>query len=519
MKLLKSTLAFSAMTTLSRVAGYVRDMVQAQVFGASVATDAFLIAYRIPNFLRRIFAEGSFSQAFVPVFSELKQKGDEAALRDLLDHVAGALCAAVLIVTALGILAAPLVTLLFAPGSLEEPGKFDLTTQLLRITFPYLTFISMTALAAGVLNSYGKFALPAATPILHNLSVIAAALWLAPMLGMSIHALAWGVLAAGIVQMGVQWIALAKLGVLPRFRFRRDHPEVNRVLRLMLPTLFGSSVAQINLLVGTVFASLLATGSQTWLYLTDRLLEFPLGIFGAALGTVVLPHLSRRHAATDPAGYSAALDWALRMALLVAIPATLGLVTLAVPINATLYQHGKFSAEDTRMAALALMALGCGLPGFMLSKVLAPAFYARQDTKTPVKSAVVTVVVNILLNIAITGTLWKLAVHGAHAGIALSTAISGLVNAAQLAWYLRRQGHYTPAAGWRKYGLQLGFAGAAMVGVLLLLGRHAGDFTVMATGPRVLWLALLIGSGALTFGVALLASGLRPRDVLERQEP
>ena len=515
MKLLRSTLVFSSMTLLSRVAGYVRDLVQASVFGASSAMDAFLIAYRIPNFLRRIFAEGSFSQAFVPVFTQVRQSGDERALRDLIDHVAGALCAVVLLVTALGMLLAPWVTALFAPGALDEPVKFALTSDMLRITFPYLFFISLTALAGGVLNSMGRFALPAVTPLLHNLAVIAAALWLAPLMGMSIKALAWGVFAAGAIQLIVQWIALARLGLMPRLRLDFRHEGVRRVFKLMLPTIFGSSVAQVNLMVGTIFASMLATGSQTWLYLTDRLLESPLGMFGVALGTVILPHLSRKHAETDAAGYSATLDWGLRMALVIALPAALGLIVMAEPINATLYQYGRFTIYDTRMASLSLMAISIGLPGFMLAKVLAPAFFARQDARTPVRAGVLAVLTNLVLSALIVGPLWWYEVEGAHAGIALSAALAGLTNSALLFVYLRRSGFYAPRQGWARFLARLGLACLAMVAVLLLARQQVGAWPELAARWRIINLAWVVPAGALTYVAALFALGLRPRDLRE----
>src|SRR5688500_10947073 len=287
------------MTLLSRIAGFVRDALQSRIFGTSAAMDAFVIAYRIPNYLRRIFAEGSMQMAFVPVLNEIRERGDQAALKEFIDRMAGALFAVVLVVAAVGILAAPLIAGAFAPGSMDEPQKFEWITQMLRITFPYLVFISLMALVASVLNSFGKFALPAVTPVLHNLTVIAAMLWLAPRFEVPAKALAWGVLAAGILQLLVLWPALGRLGLRPTLKPGFNHPDVRRVAKLMLPTLFSSSVGQLNLLVGTVFASLLVTGSQTWLYLSDRLVEFPLGLFGVAIGTVILPHLSRRHAATD----------------------------------------------------------------------------------------------------------------------------------------------------------------------------------------------------------------------------
>lgn len=511
MRLLRSTLSFSALTLLSRIAGYARDAVQAAVFGAGAATDAFVIAYRIPNFLRRIFAEGSFQTAFVPVFTELRQRGDARALKDLLDHVAGALAAAVLAVSAAGVLLAPLVAAVFAPGALDEPQKYAWITEMLRITFPYLAFISMTALAAAVLNSHGRFAIPAATPILHNLAVIAAALWLAPRMGLSITALAWGVLVAGILQFGVQWLALARLGVLPRPRLDFRHPGVRRVFALMLPTIFGSSVAQLNLLVGTVFASLLVSGSQTWLYLTDRLIEFPQGLFGVALGTVILPALARRHSDADQAGYRATLDWGLRMACLIALPAMLGLVLLAEPLTATLYQYGRFSDHDIAMTALSLVALALGLPGFMFAKVLAPAFFSRQDTRTPVRAAVATVAANVVLCIALTTPLWWFEVRGAHAGIALATALAGTLNALLLWHHLRAQGLHGPLPGWGRFLLRVAFGCAVMGAVVAWLSARTGPFGALPPPVRVGQLALLVGAGAASYALALAAAGLRPR--------
>ncbi len=515
MRLLRSTLTFTALTLVSRIAGYARDAVQAAVFGAGAATDAFVIAYRVPNFLRRIFAEGSFQTAFVPVFTEVRQRGDAAALKDLLDHVAGALAAVVLLVSAAGVLLAPLVAALFAPGALDEPQKFAWIAEMLRITFPYLAFISLTALAAAVLNSHGRFAIPAATPVLHNVAMIAAALWLAPRMGMSITALAWGVLAAGVLQLIVQWVALARLGVLPRLRLDLHHAGVRRVCRLMLPTIFGSSVAQLNLIVGTVFASMLVSGSQTWLYLTDRLIEFPQGLFGVALGTVILPALSRRHSDADQAGYSATLDWGLRMALLIAMPATLGLMLLAEPLTATLYQYGKFSAHDIRMTALSLIALAVGLPGFMLAKVLAPAFFARQDTRTPMRAAVTTVFANVLLCVLMTTPLWWYGVVGAHAGIALATAVAGCLNAWLLWRHLRRQGLYRAVPGWGRFVLRMVLACVVMAIVVYGLSASIGDFGSLRARERVLMLMLLVSAGALAYVLALLAGGLRPRHLRE----
>jgi putative peptidoglycan lipid II flippase len=510
--LLRSTSVFSAMTLLSRLAGFARDALQARLFGISAAMDAFVIAYRIPNYLRRIFAEGSMQMAFVPVLNEIRERGDPAALKEFVDRMAGALCAVVLVVAAIGMLAAPLVAGVFAPGSVDEPEKFGLIAQMLRITFPYLVFISLMALAASVLNSFGKFALPAVTPVLHNLTVIAAMLWLRQYFEVPAKALAWGVLIAGALQLAVLWPALGRLGLRPTFKPGFRHPDVRRVAKLMLPTLFSSSVAQLNLLVGTVFASLLVTGSQTWLYLSDRLVEFPLGLFGVAIGTVILPHLSRRHAASDPAGYSAALDWGLRLALLLGVPAALGLLLLAEPLTSVVYQGGRFTAHDTRMAAISLGAMCLGIPAFMLSKVLSPAFYARQDTKTPMRAALWTVAANVLLTIALTTPLWYYRVDGAHGGIALATALAGIFNAWLLWRYLRRGGLLQPQPGWGVFGLRLLAACIAMSAVVLGLRWWVGDWTAIASmWHRTFWLLAAVAAGAAAYGIVLLATGLRPR--------
>jgi putative peptidoglycan lipid II flippase len=511
--LLRSTLAFSSMTLLSRIAGFARDMLQATLFGTGGAMSAFIVAYRIPNFLRRVFAEGSMAMAFVPVLNEIRERGDKAALKEFVDHMAGALCAVVLVVCGLGVLLAPLVAGVFTPGwATADPDKFDLVTQMLRVTFPYLAFISMMALAASVLNSFGRFGLPAFTPVLHNLTLIAAMLWLAPRFEVPPKGLAWGVLIAGALQLVLLWPALGRLGLRPRLRPGFRHPEVRKVARLMLPTLFSSSVAQVNLLVGTVFASYLADGSQDWLYYSDRLIEFPLGLFGVAIGTVILPHLSRRHAATDAEGYSAALDWGLRLALLAGVPAALGLLLLADPITATVYNYGKFTAFDTRMAAISLTLMSVGIPAFMLSKVLSPAFYARQDTKTPMRAALLTVAANVVLTIAITLPLMLNGVPGAHGGIALATALAGIVNAWLLWRYLRRAGLLVPQPGWSVFALRLAVASLVMAAAVVALRVWVGDWTAIAdVGERVLWLVAAVGAGALAYGATLLALGLRPR--------
>jgi putative peptidoglycan lipid II flippase len=386
---------------------------------------------------------------------------------------------------------------LFTPGSLDQPEKMAATALMLRITFPYLLFISLMALAASVLNSFGRFALPAVTPVLHNLTVIAAMFWLAP----SARRAGGG---AGLGRAGGRRgaaggaVAVAGRGsaCVPRFKaLIPAHPEVRRVGRLMLPTLFSSSVAQLNLLVGTVFASLLVDGSQTWLYLSDRLVEFPLGMFGVALGTVILPHLSRRHADADTEGYSHTLDWAMRMALLIGVPAALGLALLAEPLTATIYQYGRFTAFDTRMAAISLSAMAVGVPAFMLSKVLLPAFYARQDTKTPMRAAIWTVVVNVVLTIAITTPLWLRGVEGAHGGIALATALAGIFHVWLLRRYVRRAGLHRAEPGWMVFAMRMLAACAVMAAVVLAVRIWIGDWDALGGLARVWWLLAAVAAG------------------------
>ncbi len=511
--LLRSTAIFSSMTLLSRIAGFVRDMVQANLFGAGGVVDAFAVAYRIPNYLRRIFAEGSFASAFVPVLSELRQRNDPAALKDFLDHVAGALCATVLVVSGLGMLAAPLVVALIAPGSLDNPEKFELTVHLLRIVFPYLALVSMTALAGAVLNSFQRFALPAVTPVLHNLAVIAAMLMLSPLLEVPITALAWGVLAAGFLQLALLWPAMGRLGLRPRLRLKLKHPGVIRVGKLMLPTLFSSSVAQLNLIVGTIFASLLVDGSQSWLYYSDRLVEFPLGLFGVALATVILPHLSRRSADGDGEGYASALDWGLRTVVLLAVPAALGLALLAEPLAITMFERGEFLAADSRMTALSLMAMSLGIPGFMASKVLLSAFYARQDTRTPMRAAIKTVIINVVLTAALVTPLWLGAVPGAHAGIALATGLAGLANAWLLWRALRQDSDFALSPGWGRHLWRIGFASLALAAAVLAASHQVGDWRAWSGGMRWVWMFSVVAAGAGGYGLALLASGWRPREL------
>jgi putative peptidoglycan lipid II flippase len=516
MRLLRSTAIVSAMTLLSRVLGLVRDLVFARQFGASLATDAFYVAFRIPNFMRRLFAEGSFSLAFVPVLAEYRQRGDREALRHFVDHVCGTLAGALLLVVGLGMLAAPAFVSVFAPGFLDQPQKFTLTTEMLRITFPYILLISLAGFAGGILNSFSRFALPALSPVLLNVALIAAAIWLSPYFDQPVKALAWGVLIGGVLQLAMQLPGLARLGFLPRPRWGWGEPGVRKILTLMLPTLFGSSVAQINLLVDTLIASFLVTGSVTWLYYTDRLLEFPLGIFGVALGTVILPHLSGKHAAADPEGFTHSVDWGLRLGLFIALPATLFLILLAEPMYWTLFGYGRFGSIDAQMSALSLAALALGLPAFIAVKVLAPAFYARQDTRTPVKAGIASMLSNMLMNGVFVGVwLWS-GKPGAHAGLALASALAGYINAGLLLFWLRKAGIYRPAPGWRGFAVSLCLAVAAAALVITLVTRWSPDLAGLSAAHRLLWLLLAIGAGAGAYLAVAWLSGLRPRHLRDR---
>jgi len=510
LKLLKSTAQVGAATIVSRVLGFVRDMVFARYFGASGATDAFFLAFKIPNFMRRLFAEGSFSLAFVPVLSEVRASGDRRALKDLVDHVAGTLAGVLLTLTAIGVLAAPAVTAIFAPGwAIEGREEFWLAAGMLRITFPYILLISLTALAGGILNTFDRFLVPALTPVLLNLSLIAAAVLFSGRMQVPVVSLAWGVLAAGIAQLLIQIPALLRLGLLPRPRWGWGHSGVRRILKLMVPTLIGSSVAQINLLLDTVIATFLMAGSVSWLYYSDRLLEFPLGVFGVALSTVILPNLSRKFAQQDPQAFSATLDWALRLALLITLPAAIGLALLAMPILVTLFHYEAFGLEDVRMSTLSLSAYAAGLPAFIAVKVLAPGFYARQDTRTPVRIAITAMVSNMVLNLVFVGSLLAIGFNGPHMGLALASSAAAYVNAGLLYRMLRRQQAYQPEAGWGRVLLAVACGSAAMVLLLLWQTGDIAAWSAETASTRTARLAALVGGGALVYGLGVLAGGMR----------
>lgn len=507
--LVRSTGVVSALTLVSRVLGFARDVLNASLFGAGSGMDAFLVAFRIPNLMRRLFAEGAFSQAFVPVFAETQAQKSHAELQRLVDVVSGTLGGVLMVFTVAGVVGAPLLMGVFAPGFGEQPEKFHLGVHLLRITWPYLALISLAALASGVLNSRGRFAVPAATPILLNVCMIGAVLIDAR----SVEVLAWAVLVAGFVQLGFQLPWLARLNLLPHPRWAWRDPQVRRILRLMLPIMFGSSVAQISLLLDTVIASLLGNGPVSWLYYADRIMEFPLGLFSIALGTVILPHLSDQHARHSRQGFSDTLDWGLRAVLVIGLPAAVGLLVLAGPLISTLFQHARFGAHDVAMTRWALMGFALGFMGFSLVKVLIPGFYARQETRVPVRYAVIALSVGMAASVVLVGALWWLRWPAAYAGLALSTSINAWVNATLLLRRLRREGVFRPRPGWGRFLLRLLLANLALATSLLVFGGDLERWTQAPSLHRVAWLLMLILGGAGVYFSTLWLSGLRPADL------
>ena len=510
MNLLKALATVSSMTLLSRILGFVRDAAIARVFGAGLVTDAFFVAFKIPNFLRRLFAEGAFSQAFVPILAEYKNQRGEAETRDLIDHVAGMLALALFIMTLLGVLAAPYIIYVSAPGFARDPDKFALTVDLLRITFPYLLFISLTALAGGILNTLSRFAVPAFTPVLLNLSFIIFTLWLAPYFDPPVTALAWAVFAGGVAQLAFQAPFLARLRVLPRFRLNFRHEGMRRVLRQMLPALFGVSAGQISLLLNVIFASFLVTGSVSWLYYADRLMEFPAGMLGVALGTILLPSLSKHYASKSSMEYSALLDWGLRLTFLLALPSAVGLALLAIPLISTLFMYGAFTAADATATRAALLAYSIGLLGLILVKVLAPAFYAQQNIRTPVKIAVLTLVMTQLMNLAFIVPLQ-------HAGLALATSLGACLNAGILYYLLHKRAIHVPQPGWAKFLFKLLLAVGVMAAALWFTAGEPALWMAASAPVRALRLTGLVLLGAAVYFAALWLMGFRMRDFSRRE--
>lgn len=508
--LLQSTFTVSFMTVTSRITGFLRDLTFAHVFGAAAGLDAFLVAFRIPNFMRRLFAEGAFSQAFVPVLSEYRQTRSEQEVQVFLNRIAGSLIVTLFWVTVLAVLLTPLLTYIFAPGFIHDATRFGLTKTMLRITFPYIFFISLTAYLSGILNSYGKFSIPAFTPNLLNFALIAAAIFVAPYFAKPVIALAWGIFFGGIAQLLFQLPFVAKLGLMPRPQLLWKDDGVMRVLKLMLPAVFGVSVAQISLLFDMFFASFLPQGSVSWLYFSDRLTSFPLGVFGVAIATVVLPHLSRKYAMNSEAEFSHSLDWALKFVLLIAFPATLMIALLADPILATLFKNGQFSGSDVVMAGRSLIGFAVGVPAFMLVKILASGFYSRQDIKTPVKIAVIATVSNIIMAAILIFPL-------KHAGLALATSLTSTLNAGLLFFALLRRSFYQPDGKvWQVFFLRVATANGIMALFIWYFNSSLSTWLSWHVLTRAWHLTiLLLGAGAV-YIACLLLSGMRVKELVVR---
>jgi putative peptidoglycan lipid II flippase len=507
--LLRSLATVSGMTLLSRILGFARDFVIARAFGAGLMTDAFFVAFRLPNLLRRLFAEGAFSQAFVPLLAACKNRQGDGETKQLVDRAATLLFVAVTLVALLGIVGAPLLIYVSAPGFAADASKFALTVELTRITFPYILFMALVALAAGILNTWSRFALPAFTPVLLNLAMIGMALFAAPWFDPPVLALAWAVFLGGLLQLAIQLPALRRIGMLPRWDWAPRDAGVRRILTLMGPAVIGVSVAQISLLINTIFASFLPSGSVSWLYYADRLMEFPAGLLGAALGTILLPSLARCHASERRQEFSELLDWGLRLTLMLTFPAALGLAMLAVPLLATLFHHGAFSANDVLQTRSALVAYSIGLTGLILVKVLAPGFYARQEIRTPVRIAIVTLLATQAMNLAFIGWL-------KHAGLALSIGLASCLNAGLLLRGLRKVDAYRPSPGWRPFLVRLAMALALLAAMLWFAMGEESSWLAMSFGERAFRLASIIAGAIGTYFLALFALGFRIHDFRRR---
>lgn len=501
--LLRSTSLVSLMTFISRIVGFARDMVLANFFGVQAGMDAFFVAFRIPNFMRRLFAEGAFAQAFVPVLAEYQKTRSTDDVRLFIARISGYLGAVLTVVTLIGIIASPIIVFLFAPGFSHDGSRALLTTEMLRITFPYLMLVSLTAMSGAVLNTYGYFAVPAFTPVLLNLCMILAVFYLCPYLPQPVVGLAWGVFIAGIIQLVFQLPFLYRRNLLVRPRIVRNDPGVSKVLKLMIPALFGVSIAQLNLMIDSIFASFLKVGSVSWLYYTDRLTDFPLGVFGVAIATVILPHLSRRHAEQSIDRYSQALDWGLRSILLIGIPAALGLCLFSMPLIVSCFAYGKFTAQDVLQTQKSLITLASGVPAFMMVKVLASGFYAQQDISTPVKVGALAMVVNTVLCLVF---IW----HFAHAGLTLASALAGYVNCGVLLFLLVKRGVFLPAPGWVKYGIQLICANAAISIYLLPMSGTIDYWLSLTLVTRLCLLAMHVLAAVVIYLFVLGLTGLRP---------
>ncbi|MEP9938959.1 murein biosynthesis integral membrane protein MurJ [Klebsiella sp. GG_Kp170] len=509
MNLLKSLAAVSSMTMFSRVLGFARDAIVARIFGAGMATDAFFVAFKLPNLLRRIFAEGAFSQAFVPILAEYKSKQGEDATRVFVSYVSGLLTLALAIVTVIGMLAAPWVITITAPGFADTADKFALTTQLLRITFPYILLISLASLVGAILNTWNRFSVPAFAPTFLNVSMIGFALFAAPYFHPPVLALAWAVTVGGVLQLAYQLQHLKKIGMLVLPRINLKDAGAMRVVKQMGPAILGVSVSQISLIINTIFASFLVSGSVSWMYYADRLMEFPSGVLGVALGTILLPSLSKSFASGNHDEYCRLMDWGLRLCFLLALPSAVALGIIAKPLTVALFQYGKFSAFDAAMTQRALVAYSVGLMGLIVVKVLAPGFYSRQDIKTPVKIAIVTLIMTQVMNLAFIGPL-------KHAGLSLSIGLAACLNAALLYWQLRKQKIFTPQPGWLTFLLRLVAAVVVMAAALLGVMHLMPEWSQGTMPFRLMRLLVVVVAGVVAYFATLLVLGFRVKEFARR---
>lgn len=495
-------------TFVSRILGLVRDVVITGLLGAGVALDTFVVIMKIPSVFRRLFAEGAFNQAFVPVIAEYRDKED-SEIRNLIDNTFGSLSAVLIIVTALALLFTPIFVMIFAPGFYMEPLKKDLAIDILQITFPYLFFVSLVAFSGSILNSYQKFSLPALTPLFYNLSLIVAAVWFAPQLDVPIYAIAWGVFVAGIIQVIIQIPALMQLGLLPRIKINTQHPGVRKVIYLMIPGIIAGGVSQINMLIDTILASLLPTGSPSWLYVSDRLMQLPLGIFAIAIGTVILPRLSTLFVSKDKTSFSNTLDWSIKLVLLIGLPAVIGLVLLAEPIILILFERGEFNSGDSLQASYSLIALAFGLLAFMLIKILTPSFFARQQPKKPMYVALASMVLNAIL-------AWMLGFNlgYGHIGLALASSISAFFTVLTLLFLLRKEKVYTPSSGWLIFWLRLAFASAILIAFILSVGEAVSTLREFTALAQLIYILKMVTISIALYFLALRLTGMKVKDFL-----
>lgn len=511
MNLLKALAKVGSMTFVSRILGFVRDTLIARVFGAGMLSDAFIVAFKIPNLLRRVSAEGAFSQAFVPILGEYKSQRSFDETHTLINRVATWMGIILVVVTLLGMLVAPWIVTLIAPGFRVDAAKMQLTVELLRITFPYIFFISLVSMAGGVLNTYNKFGIPAFTPVWLNVSMIASVLFFADYFDEPIKALAWAVFIGGFLQLAFQVPFLKQIGLLPKLDFKRDDEGVWRILKLMGPAVLGVSVAQISLILNTIFASFLKTGSVSWLYYADRLMEFPTGVLGVALGTILLPSLSKAYAGKDDSEYTQLLDWGLRLTFILAAPAAVALAVLATPLVTSLFYYGKFTSLDVTMTQQALIAYSIGLLGLILVKILAPGFYARQNIKTPVKIAIFTLVMTQVMNV-----LFVFVLDLRHVGLALAIGLGACLNAGLLYYHLRQSGIFKPQLGWALFLLKLLVALVVMGSVLYFAMGDASAWLEFTLIKRLMYMGGLVVLGAVSYFSTLMLLGFRPRDYIRR---